>query len=92
VRAAWASIACIVVIIVALSVRGAADWSESFAVFWYGLWGAAVVLAVVGIVAATVRRNAPAHQRGIAVGLSIVTLALSVLLAGWILAVLSSLT
>jgi hypothetical protein len=79
-----------VVVLVALGVRGASDWSNSFAVFWFGLWGAALALAVVGIVEAVVRRNAPALQRILAVALSMATLALSLLLAGWILEVLSS--
>jgi uncharacterized membrane protein len=78
-----------IAVLAALGVRGASDWSNSFAVFWFGLWGVALVLAVVGIVEAAVRRSALARQRGLAVALSMVTFALSVLLAGWILEVLS---
>jgi hypothetical protein len=92
VRAAWASVACLVVVLVALVVRGSSDWSSSFGLFWYGFWAAAVALAVVGIAEAALRRNAGAHQRVLAVALSMVTLALSALLAGWILTVLSRLS
>jgi hypothetical protein len=79
-----------VVVIVTLGVRGASGWSESFALFWYGAWAAAAVLAIVAIVAAAVRRNAQAKRRVLAASLGIATIAVSGLMVAWIIAVLSA--
>ena len=80
-----------VVALVALAVRGASAWSDSFAVFWYGLWAAAV-LAIVGLVGAAVARDVPSRRRAFAIGLGVTTLALTALLVFWILSVLSTIS
>ena len=81
-----------VVALVVLAVRSTSGWSDSFAVFWYGLWAAAVVLAIVGLVEAAVARDVPSRRRAFAIGLGVTTLALTALLVFWILSVLSAIT
>jgi len=89
-RFAIASIACLSAAVLAVAVRGAADWSRSFATTWYALFGAAVLLAVVALVAALVEREASLGRR-----LAIVSLALPALLAVpallWVIATLAPL-
>jgi hypothetical protein len=54
-----------------LVVRGAADWSGGFAVLWYGLFGATVVLAIGGLIAAWLSRDVALKRRLAIVGLSL---------------------
>jgi hypothetical protein len=68
-RYAAASAACISAVMVLLLVRGASDWSGSFALCWYGLLAAAVILALRGVFAAT--RSATWGQRALAIALSL---------------------
>jgi hypothetical protein len=70
------SLICLTLAILMLAVRGAADWSTSFAVTWYGVFGAAVVLAFAAATAAVVARHDAPMRR-----LAILALALPALVA-----------
>jgi len=76
VRAAIASVLCLLVALSTLVVRGPSGWSHSFAATWYGLFGSAVLLAVAAIAHAVFARRSTARLR-----LAVVGLALPALLA-----------
>src|SRR3954462_13221379 len=69
---ARASIACLSAAVLLLVVRGPANWSRAFGLTWYGLFGAAVVLAVAALVVALLSRDAP-KRRLVIVGLSLLS-------------------
>jgi hypothetical protein len=48
------SVVCLATAILMLVVRGPADWSKSFGLAWYGVFGAAVVFAVAAAAASVV--------------------------------------
>jgi hypothetical protein len=68
---ARASIACLTGTGLLLVVRGPANWSTAFAATWYGLFGAAVVLAVAALVIAALSPDVPSRRRLAIVGLSL---------------------
>ena len=70
-RLAGASLACLSAAALLLIVRGTANWSSGFAVVWYGLFGAAVVLAVSGLLVAGLSRGVVLRRRLTIVGLSL---------------------
>lgn len=76
-----------VAVVVVLAVRGTSNWSGDFEAFLLALFGVAVVLAMLGFAEATLRPNVAAHNRMLAVALSIGTLAIGALLAAWALAI-----
>ena len=49
---AVASVMFLVLSAVMLAIRGAANWSQSFTVTWYGVFGSAVILAVAAVAVA----------------------------------------
>jgi hypothetical protein len=49
VRIATGSISCLGAMLLLLVVRGPADWSDAFAFLWYGLFGLAVLLALIAL-------------------------------------------
>jgi multisubunit Na+/H+ antiporter MnhG subunit len=51
-RLATASVALLIVVVIALAIRGPDDWSRAFSVFWIGSAGLAVLLGVAGVIAA----------------------------------------
>jgi hypothetical protein len=59
-----------------LIVRGAANWSTAFAATWYGLFGAAVALAIAAAVVAALSRDLAVKPR-----LAMVVMSLPALLA-----------
>ena len=73
---AVSSLACLVAAVLMLAVRGAANWSRGFAVTWYGLFGASVVLAVAAVAVAALSRQLASERR-----LTIVVLSLPALVA-----------
>jgi hypothetical protein len=73
-----------------LVVRGSANWSSAFAVVWYGLFGAAVVLAVAALVVAGLSRGSGAKRRLAIVGLSLPAL-VAVPLLIWLIVTLAPL-
>jgi hypothetical protein len=70
-RVAVASAAFFIVAVIALSVRGASDWSYAFAGFWYALALPAVVLGVVGTLLSVFARDMRARQRLAVLALSL---------------------
>jgi hypothetical protein len=76
-------------VLLLLAVRGAEGWSRGFAVLWYGLWGTAVVLSIIGTGAAALGSGLDARTRLVAVGISSVTLVLTLLLVSTIADTLS---
>jgi hypothetical protein len=48
-RVAFASTVCLGALLLLLFIRGAADWSDAFAFLWYGLFGLAVLLALIAL-------------------------------------------
>ena len=67
-KLAFASPTLLAVAIVALVIRGPADWSGGFAAFWYGVFAAACVCAILGVVwAVTSRRLTPAGRTWVVV-------------------------
>jgi hypothetical protein len=87
---AASSIACLTAAVFVLVVRGAADWSRAFAVVWYGLFGAAVVLAFAALVVAGLSRGVALRRRLAMVGLSLPAL-LAVPLLIWLILTLAPL-
>ena len=87
---ARASIACLSVAVLMLVVRGAADWSGTFAATWYGLFAAAVVLAVAALVVAALSRDVTLRRRLTIVGLSLPAL-VAVALLLWAIVTLAPL-
>jgi hypothetical protein len=75
-RFSIASITLFVLTSVMLAIRGAADWSQSFAVAWYGVFGAAVLLAIAAVAVAVGSRRLSGKHRAM-----IVVLALPALIA-----------
>jgi hypothetical protein len=71
VKTATASLACISLVVALLVVRGPSDWSRSFAVAWYGLFGLAVLLGLSGLALAAGARNInrPTRLRAVAFSL-----------------------
>lgn len=63
VRLVGASVACLSVAGNMLVARGVADWSTAFGAVWYGLVGAAVVLAVAGTAVAAFSRDVALKRR-----------------------------
>jgi hypothetical protein len=47
-----ASAVCLLAAILMLAIRGAADWSSSFAIAWYATFGAAALLGLAAIAVA----------------------------------------
>jgi hypothetical protein len=78
-----------VLLLVLLGVRGASDWSNSFAYLWYGLGGAAIIFALVAIGTAVFKRDARPRERMLGIALSGTTLVLAALLVWTIVSVLS---
>jgi hypothetical protein len=64
------SFGCLSAAVLLWVVRGPTNWSRAFGVTWYGLFGAAVVLAVAALVVALLSRDAP-KRRLLIVGLSL---------------------
>ena len=62
-----------------LVVRGGTDWSGAFTALWYGLWFAAIGLAVAAILASS-RTGISTNARVIGIVLGVSTLGLSALL------------
>ena len=87
---ARASIACLTGAGLLLVVRGPANRSTAFAASWYGLFGAAVVLAVAALVVAALSREVPSRRRLAIVGLSLPAL-LAVPLLLWAILTLAPL-
>ena len=71
-RIAAASAASFVIVVVALRVRGADDWSPAFAIFWFGLLGLAVILGITGLVIAIASTGKRAGERWAIAALSLV--------------------
>jgi hypothetical protein len=70
-RLATASIGCLLGAVLLLVARGADNWSRAFAVGWYGLFGAAVALALAALVAAALSRGPGLKRRLTIIGLSL---------------------
>jgi hypothetical protein len=87
---AHASITCLSAAVFILVVRGPANWSRALAMTWYGLFGAAVVLAVAALAVAGLSRDVPSKRRLTIVGLSLPAL-LAVPLLIWAVATLAPL-
>jgi hypothetical protein len=83
---AVSSVACLSAAVLMLVVRGAADWSRTFTVVWYGLFGAAVALALAALVVA-VRSRAVLKRRLAIAGLALPAL-LAVPLLIWVIVTL----
>jgi hypothetical protein len=81
---------CLGAAISMLAARGSADWSPSFAIAWYGVFGGSVVLALGALAMAAVGESASPTRR-----LKIVALAVPALAAGlvllWLIATVASL-
>jgi hypothetical protein len=80
---AVSSVVCLSAAVLMLVVRGAADRSRAFTVVWYGLFGAAVVLALAALVVA-VRSRAVLKRRLVIAGLALPAL-LAVPLPIWVI-------
>ena len=87
---ALSSLACLAVAGLMLVVRGAANWSQGFAVAWYGLFGGAVVLAIAAVAVAVLSRHVALKRRVTIVGLSLPAL-LAVPLLIWLVLTLAPL-
>jgi hypothetical protein len=75
-RFSVASAMLLVLAALLLAIRGAADWSQSFAVAWYGVFGTAAILSVAAVAAAVGSRQLSAGRRA-----TIILLALPALVA-----------
>lgn len=62
-RFASASFACLATALVLYAIRGPYDWSPSFVLLWYGLLGAATILAAPATAIAFLNRRLPARLR-----------------------------
>jgi hypothetical protein len=80
-RVAVASAALFVVALIALSVRGASDWSYAFAGFWYALALPAVLLGVIGLLLGVFARGIRPRERLAVLALSLPAPAGAALLA-----------
>ena len=76
VRAGIASVACFGLAFLLLGVLGADDWSDWFTTLWYGLFVAAVVLALVAIFELA-RPTVPLWRRLVGAALGATTLAVA---------------
>lgn len=72
-RAGIASVACFGLAFLLLGVLGADDWSDWFTTLWYGLFIAALVLAVVAIFGLA-QRTVPRWRRLVGAALGVMTL------------------
>jgi hypothetical protein len=72
------SIASVTLFVLAstVAIRGAANWSQSFAVAWYGVFGVAVLLGLAAVAVAVGSRGSSGKRRAM-----IVVLALPALIA-----------
>jgi hypothetical protein len=84
VAAARVSSASIAAIVLLLIIRGASDWSEAFAVFWYGLFALGFFSGLVAVGTALVSRG-PGRRRLLMVALALPAL-VAVSLFVWLLA------
>jgi hypothetical protein len=71
VRLATASIGLLTTAVLMLVVRGPSDWSSAFGLSWYGLFAAAVGLALAALVAAALSRELALKRRLAIIGLSL---------------------
>lgn len=62
-RFAWASVACLATAFVLYVIRGPYDWSPAFILLWYGLLGAATLLAAPAATIAFLNRRLPVRLR-----------------------------
>ena len=62
-RFALASLACLATALVLIAIRGPYDWSPSFILLWYGLLGAATILAAPATAVAFLNRRLPGRLR-----------------------------
>jgi len=62
-RFASASLACLATALVLYIIRGPYDWSGFFVLLWYGLLGAATILAAPATAIAFLNRRLPARLR-----------------------------
>jgi hypothetical protein len=58
-----ASLACLATALVLIAIRGPYDWSASFVLLWYGLLGAASILAAPATAIAFLNRRLPVRLR-----------------------------
>jgi hypothetical protein len=72
------------IVLLSLHKRGADDWSNSFALFWFGLWGTAIVLAFVGAAIGIGVRSLWLGWRVVAITLASATLVASLILL-WVI-------
>jgi hypothetical protein len=62
-RFALASLACLATALVLIAIRGPYDWSPAFVLLWYGLLGAATLLAAPATAVAFLNRRLPIRLR-----------------------------
>jgi len=84
------SLACLQIAILMLTVRGAENWSTSFAFLWYGTFGIAVVLALASGIVAIAMRGVTISYRVLTVVFALPAL-LALPLLIWIILVLAPL-
>ena len=65
-----ASVTLFVLASVTFAIRGAADWSQSFAVAWYGVFGVAVLLGLAAVAVALESRGPGGKRRAMIVVLA----------------------
>jgi hypothetical protein len=78
--ASAASLGCMSLVLLSLYERGAEDWPNSFALFWFGLWGTAIVLALIVAAMGIGMRSLALGWRVVAVALASATLLASLIL------------
>lgn len=62
-RLAFASVGCLATAFVLYVIHGPYDWSASFVLLWYGLLGAATILAAPATAIAFLNRRIPVRLR-----------------------------
>ena len=75
-RPGFVSVLLLGLAILMLAVRGAANWSATFALAWYAVFGGAVLSALIALVSAVVHRDTTIGRP-----LGVIALALPALLA-----------
>jgi len=85
-KLALASLVFLALAAVMLALRGAADWSQSFALAWYGTFGVAALLALAAVLAAVGTRHLSGKRRTAIVLLAAPALAAVPLLVAVVLA------